>query len=56
MLISSYIGIQGIRVALEQSDGLGTYSAPIVMVTLFGTVAIFIYRAKKLKLPFWYGT
>jgi uncharacterized membrane protein len=50
MLITSYIGIQGIRVALEQSDGLGTYSTPIALVILLGTISIFIYRAKKLKL------
>jgi len=56
ILLSSYIGIQGIRVALEQSEGLGTYSAPIVLVILFGTIAIFIYRAKKLKLPIRYGS
>lgn len=51
MLLTAYIGIQGIRVALEKSDGLGTYCTTIVLVILFGTIAIFIYRARKLKLP-----
>ncbi len=49
MLFTSYIGIQGIRVALGQSEGLGSYLTPIFLVILFSTIAIFIYRAYKLK-------
>ena len=49
VLFISYIGLQGIRVALGQSEGLGSYLTPILLVVLFGTIAIFIYRAYKLK-------
>ena len=49
VLFTSYLGIQGIRVALGQSDGLGSYFILILLVVLFGTSAIFIYRAHKLK-------
>ncbi len=49
VLFTSYIGIQGIRVALGQSEGLGSYFTLILLVVLFGTSAIFIYRAYKLK-------
>ncbi len=49
VLFTSYIGIQGIRVALGQSEGLGSYLTPILLVVLFGTIAIFIYRAYKMK-------
>ncbi len=49
VLFISYIGIQGMRVALGQSEGLGSYLIIILFVVLFGTIAIFIYRAYKLK-------
>ena len=49
VLFTSYIGIQGIRVALGQSEGLGSYFILILLVVLFGTSAIFIYRAYNLK-------
>jgi hypothetical protein len=49
VLFISYIGLQGIRVALGQSEGLGSYLAPILLVVLFVTIAIFIYRAYKMK-------
>jgi uncharacterized membrane protein len=49
VLITSYLGIQGIRVALGYAEGLGTYVVPIILAVLFGTGAIFIYRAYKLK-------
>ena len=49
LLITSYIGIQGIRVALGESEGLGSYLIQILLVILFGTLAIFIYRAYRLK-------
>ncbi len=49
VLFTSYIGIQGIRVALGQAEGLGSYLALMLLVVIFGTSAIFIYRAYKLK-------
>jgi uncharacterized membrane protein len=49
VLFTSYIGIQGIRVALGQAEGLGSYLALMLPVVIFGTSAIFIYRAYKLK-------
>ena len=49
VLFTSYIGIQGIRVSLGQSEGFGSYFILILLVVLFGTSAIFIYRAYKLK-------
>jgi uncharacterized membrane protein len=49
VLITSYIGIQGMRVALGQSQGLGILLGPILIMVLLGTGAIFIYRAAQLK-------
>ncbi len=49
VVICSFLGIQGIRVALGKTEGLGQYILPILLVVLFGTIAIFIYRASKLK-------
>ena len=48
VLITSYLGIQGIRVSLGHAESLGTYILPIILLVLFGTGAIFIYRASKL--------
>ncbi|MFC2088368.1 DUF1648 domain-containing protein [Calditrichota bacterium] len=47
IMFTSYIGIQGIRVAFGQSGGLGSYLVPIILVVLFGTIAVFIYRVNK---------
>lgn len=49
VLIASYIGVQGIRVALGESEGLGHCFLPMMLVTLIITGAIFIYRAYNLK-------
>lgn len=49
VLCTSYMGIQGIRIALGESEGLGSCLGPILLIVLFGTGAIFIYRAHKLK-------
>ena len=48
LIIVSYIGIQGIRVSLGYAEGLGSLIIPMILVVLFGTAAIFIYRAYKL--------
>jgi uncharacterized membrane protein len=48
LLILSYIGIQGIRVSLGYAEGLGSLLIPMILVIIFGTSAIFIYRAYKL--------
>ena len=49
VLIASFIGIQGIRVALGEAQGLGSHFLPLILVILLSTAAIFIYRAAKLE-------
>lgn len=49
VLFTSYIGIQGIRVALNQSEGLGSYFTLILLLVLFGTSTFFIYQVNNLK-------
>ena len=48
VLITSYLGIQGIRVSLGYAEGLGSFIVPMILIIVFGTAAIFIYRAYKL--------
>lgn len=47
ILFTSYIGIQGIRVALGQAAGLGSWLIPIILMVLFATIVVFIYRVNK---------
>ena len=49
VLATSYLGIQGIRVSLGYAEGLGSFIVPMILIIVFGTAAIFIYRAYKLK-------
>jgi uncharacterized membrane protein len=49
VLFTTYIGIQGMRVALSQSEGLGSYLIITLLAVLFSTSAIFIYQAYKLN-------
>ena len=49
VLITSYIGIQGMRIALGQTESLGTLFGPIMVLILIGTGAIYIFRAVKLN-------
>jgi len=46
---ASYLGVQGIRVALGYSEGLGTLAIPLILAVLAATGAAFIYRASKLN-------
>ena len=49
VLATTYIGMQGMRIALGQSQGLGEYFGPIMLIVLIITGAIYIYRAAQLK-------
>ena len=48
VIITSYLGIQAIRVSLSQAEGLGAYIVPIILLVIIGTAVIFIYRASRL--------
>ncbi|MEO9966584.1 MAG: DUF1648 domain-containing protein [Reichenbachiella sp.] len=50
MLISAsffYISIRTIQTALNEQDGLGIFFLPIFLLTIFGTIGIYMYQALK---------
>lgn len=47
IIIFTYIGWNSIKVALEKGSGLGTWFLPIVLVVIFGTLAIYIRKFLK---------
>ena len=42
-----YIGHRTIQTALNEQDGLGTFFLPIFLLTIFGTIGIYMYQALK---------
>jgi len=44
-----YIGYGTIQTALNEQDGLGTFFLPIFLLTIFGTIGIYMYQALKRK-------
>ncbi len=49
VIFTAYIGIQGMRIASGQAEGLGVWFAPVLLLVLFGTMVFFVYRAYRLN-------
>jgi uncharacterized membrane protein len=47
VVIFTYIGWRSIKVALEKVSGLGTGFLPVILVVIFGTLAIYIRKCLK---------
>lgn len=48
-IIFSYLEYQSIQIAMNTSKNLNVWFLPFSLITLFGTLGIFIYRMYKLK-------
>lgn len=46
-IIFTYVGWNSIKVALEKVSGLGIWFLPIILVVIFGTLAIYIRKCLK---------
>lgn len=42
-----YISLRTIQTALNEQNGLGTFFLPIFLLTIFGTIGVYMYQALK---------